>query len=133
MILPVLMTLALLSDPPAAVSAPVVAPVDPVIAEIDRLMTAWQGRPGDPLKGRLGLSSRSATATDGEVVFWIARLSPGAICRTEPATGAFRCDRGAEAQCQLAVAFDRDRKVKTWKAQGAPGACQRFIGQLGPP
>lgn len=131
MMLPVLIALTLLADgpaPPPEAEAP-----DPVFAQIDTLMGAWKGKPGAGLRGRLGLSYGSRQASDGQVIFWRTTISQGTVCRNDPVGGALRCDRGAEAPCQLAVAFDTEMNVKTWRASGAPAACRQFIDKIGTP
>lgn len=131
MILPALMTLALLADGPAP--PPAAETPDPVFAQINALMTAWKGKPGAGLRGRLGLSFGSRPASDGQVIFWRTTVSQGTVCRNDPVGGALRCDRGIEAPCQLAVAFDLEMKVRTWRATGAPAACRQFVDKIGAP
>jgi hypothetical protein len=140
MITPVLAALVLfLADAPAA--APVVAPapaaaapaaaaVDPVTAEINALLAPYKGKNGDPLRGKLGFSAGTRTASDGEVVFWVISVEQETACRMDLATGAMRCDRGEPHQCRLAIAFGADKLVKAWAVTGPPQVCRGFIGLL---
>lgn len=139
MLLPILAALLMLVEapasatPPPAPVAPVVAtpPADPVIAEIDALLTPWKDKAGDPLRGRLGLSHSSKTASDGTVTFW-KTTSESMACGVAP-SGEMRCGVSASAECALGIAFDKTGKVKNWKAQGAPEACRKFVAVLAKP
>ncbi len=142
MLLATFAALLLLADPaPAAVppsvpaaaptTAPAPAATDPVIARLEALMETWRGKSGDPLRGKLGLSQSSKTAADGEAVFWLRRAE--AVGCGIDASGQMRClTAGADAVCVLAIGFDKDGKVKTWRISGAPMACQMFVDELTP-
>lgn len=144
MLLTILAALMILAEAPAATAAPVApvapppadpviaAPVDPVIAQIDALMTEkWKGKRGDGLRGRLGLTHQTKPAKDGEVVFWLTK-SESMGCGID-ASGAMRCGTAASAECALGVAFEKDGKVRSWKAQGSPDACRNFVAILAKP
>jgi hypothetical protein len=117
---------------PSAAPAAAATPVDPVTAEIDRLLTPYKGKSGDPLRGKLGFSVGKREATDGEVVFWIVSLEQPTACGMDPATGAFRCLRGDPIQCRLAIAFDKAGIIKAWAVTGPPEVCRGFIPLLKP-
>lgn len=128
--------------PAAAVSStattPVPAPAEPApmtteqaIARIDALMTAWKGKSGERLRGRLGLSESTRDATDGQVTFWLRR-SEATACGVAPG-GVIRCGVIGGAVCRLAVAFDKSGKVTNWKASGMGEACELFFDDIGAP
>lgn len=142
MILQALAALILLAQaapaPTPDVAPPAPAPVavapqvtDPVILEIDRLMGAWKGKSGENLRGRLGLTTSTRPATDGEVVFWTSRAASMG-CVADPAMG-LRCGSAGEAVCQLGVAFSKDGKVINWRASGSSEACRKFAAAIGEP
>lgn len=122
------------TPPPASPAAPAPAEasaVDPIITQLNALMEAWRGKAGDPLRGKLGLSQTSKSASDGEAFFWVRRAEEVG-CGID-ASGQMRCGTaGANANCVLAVGFDPQGKVKTWKVSGAPAACQMFVDELTP-
>ncbi|ATQ41217.1 hypothetical protein CSW64_01725 [Caulobacter mirabilis] len=94
-------------------------------------METWRGKSGDPLRGKLGLSQSTKTAADGEAVFWLRRAE--AVGCGIDASGQMRClTAGADATCVLAIGFDKQGKVKTWRISGAPPACQMFVDELTP-
>lgn len=115
------------TPPPAAVAA---APVDPVIAEINTLMTPYKGKPGAPLRARLGFSTGTRPAIGGEVVFWDLKVEQETACGMDPRTMAMRCLRGDPSFCRLGVAFDSKGVVTAWLASGAPEVCRQFIDKL---
>jgi len=140
MILPILLAAMMLVDPVAAPLPPITAPapalpdaerptIDPITA-IDRLMEAYKGKPGDRLRGKLGLTHSTKPASDGEVVFWRARAD--SMGCGIGAGGVMRCGSAAGLECQLAVAFDKAGKVATWRASGAPEACVKIAVLLQP-
>ena len=116
---------------PAAPAAP--APVDPVVAEINALLTPHKDKSGDTLRGKLGFSVGRRAARDGEVVFWDANLEQPTTCGMDMATGAMRCLRGEPISCRLAIAFDTAGLVKAWAVTGAPGVCRGFVTLLKAP
>lgn len=141
MLTPILAALALmLAEAPAAAPAPVAAApapaaptaptVDPVTAEINDLLAPYKGKSGDRLRGLLGFSAGTRTASDGEVVFWMITVEQETTCGVDPATMAMRCLRGDPFQCRLAIAFDKQNIVKAWAVTGDPEICRGFIGKL---
>lgn len=135
MLTPILAALALMlaevpaaTLPPAAPAAP--AAVDPVTAEINDLLAPYKGKSGDRLRGLLGFSAGTRTASDGEVVFWMITVEQETTCGVDPATMAMRCLRGDPFQCRLAIAFDKQNVVKAWAVTGDPEICRGFIGKL---
>ena len=129
----------LLAEGPAAVPAPAPTPatvapakpaVDPVIAEIDTLMAPYKGKSGDRLRGKLGFSAGTRTATDGEVVFWELKVEQETTCSMDPKTMDMRCLRGDPYQCRLGIAFDRQGLVAGWAASGVSEVCKGFIDKL---
>ena len=136
MILATLAALLLFAEvaPAPAAAPPTPTPpavTDPVIASLDALMETWRGKPGNPLRGKLGLSHTSKMASDGEAFFWLRRAEQVG-CGID-AAGQMRCgSAGGEATCILAIGFDKDGKVKNWKVSGAPTACQMFVDELTP-
>lgn len=116
------------TPPPAPTPAP--AAVDPVTAEINGLLTPYKGKSGDRLRGLLGFSAGTRTASDGEVVFWMITVEQETTCGVDPATMAMRCLRGDPFQCRLAIAFDKQNIVKAWAVTGDPEICRGFIGKL---
>lgn|GEM_PF-5472269 len=142
MLLPILAALLMFVEAPATTATPTPAPeatapaaapppADPVFAEVDALMTPWKGKAGDGLRGRLGLSHSNKLASDGSVVFWLTKSESMACGVTQ--TGEMRCGTNAMAECALGIAFDKEGKVKTWKLQGAPDACRKFVPILAKP
>ena len=67
---------------PAATATPA-APVNPVTAEINALLEPYRGKSGDRLRGKLGLSSGTRKASDGEVVFWMINVQQEMSCGME--------------------------------------------------
>ncbi|MDP1738619.1 MAG: hypothetical protein Q8L23_14410 [Caulobacter sp.] len=144
MLTPILAALALLlaetpaaAVPPATAPAPAgpaaaAAPVDPVTAEINSLLTPFKGKSGDSVRGKLGFSVGKRDASDGEVVFWIVSIEQPTTCGMDPVTGSFRCLRGEPFQCRLAIAFDKAGIVKAWAVTGPPEVCRGFITLLKP-
>jgi len=145
MLIASLVTLVLmLSDVPAAAATPPAAavaaapattpaapaPVDPVIAEINTLMTPYKGKSGAPLRARLGFSTGTRPAIGGEVVFWDLKVEQETACGMDPRTMAMRCLRGDPSFCRLGVAFDSKGVVTAWLASGAPEVCRQFIDKL---
>ncbi|HRD27622.1 MAG TPA: hypothetical protein PLO65_04910 [Caulobacter sp.] len=120
------------APPPTVPATPAAAPaaVDPVTAEINGLLEPYKGKPGDALRGKLGLSAGVRQASDGEVVFWVLSIEQETVCGMDPATGAMRCLRGDPFQCRLAIAFDKQSAVKAWAVSGDPAVCRGFIGKL---
>lgn len=123
---------------PSTATTPVPAPAEPApmtteqaIARIDVLMTAWKGKSGERLRGRLGLSESTREATDGQVTFWLRR-SEATACGVAPG-GVIRCGVIGGAVCRLAVAFDKTGKVTNWKASGTGEACELFLDEIGAP
>lgn len=123
---------------PAPATAPAPAPQEPppltaeqVIARIDELMAPWKGKSGERLRGQLGLSEAARTASDGEVVFW-ARRAEATACGIG-AGGAIQCGTIGGMQCRLGIAFEKDGKVKSWKASGEAEACELFLEDIGAP
>lgn len=112
--------------PPAGPPAPAVDPMldNPAITEINRLLEPWKGKRGDSLRGKLGLSYSTKTASDGEAVFRIQQIESlgcGVI------GGAMRCGPTGGAECVLAIGFDKQGAVKTWKVKGSAEPCGRFV------
>ena len=145
MLIPGLLSLALLlADGPAAVPAPAPAPppataapvaparpaIDPVIAEIDALMTPYKGKSGDRLRGKLGFTTGTRPASDGEVVFWELKVEQEMSCGMDPRTMIMRCLRGDPHQCRLGIAFDKQGLVSAWAATGVPEVCKGFVEKL---
>ncbi len=121
---------------PAPAAAPAPAPVAPtddaaIFARIDTLMAAWKGKNGDRLRGRLGLSTATRTASDGVVMFWQHR-SEATACGVDSA-GNMSCGMIGGAECRLGVSFELDGRVKGWKASGAGEACEKFADTIGAP
>lgn len=104
--------------------------IDPVIAEINALMTPYKGKSGDRLRGKLGFSSGTRPASDGEVVFWELKVEQEMTCGMDPKTLSMRCLRGDPFQCRLAIAFDRQGLVTAWAASGVPEVCKGFVEKL---
>jgi hypothetical protein len=127
------------SAPPAPVAAPVppaapvVAPVNPVTAQINALIEPYRGKSGDRLRGKLGLSSGTRKASDGEVVFWMINVQQEMSCGVDPASGGMRCLRPEPLQCRIAIAFDTTGIVKAWAVTGAPDICRGFVDLLKAP
>lgn len=122
---------------PAAAATPtdpaVPKPVDPVIAEINALMSVYKDKSGDPVRGKLGFSIGRRPATDGEVVFWDSIVEQPTNCGMDMATGAMRCIRPDPYRCRIAVAFDTKGIVKAWAVTGPPDVCRGFITLLKAP
>lgn len=120
--------------PAAAAAPPAAAPQPPtieqVLAEIDARMAPWKDRSGERLRGMLGLSEGTRTASDGEVVFWL-RKTEATACGID--AGQIRCGAIGGGQCRLGVAFAKDGKVRNWKATGDAGACAAFLSEIGAP
>lgn len=119
--------------PPPGVAAPAVPvkpAVDPVIAEINALMTPYKGKSGDRLRGKLGFSIGKRPAIDGEVVFWELKIEQDMTCGMAPGAMVMRCLRGDPFQCRLAIAFDKQGLVAAWAASGAPEVCRGFVAKL---
>lgn len=125
--------------PPAAATATTSAPapaaaakpaVDPVIAEINALIAPYKGKSGDRLRGKLGFSSGTRPASDGEVVFWELKVEQEMTCGMDPKTLSMRCLRGDPFQCRLGIAFDKQGFVSAWVASGVPEVCKGFVEKL---
>jgi hypothetical protein len=143
MLTPALAALALMfadtvpTAPPPAPPVPVAAPAppvppappapDPVVAEVDAVMAPFKGKSGALLRGRLGLSRSTRAASDGQVIFWVISAAQETACTVDPASGAFRCNRGSPVECQLAIAFDTTGIVKAWAVTGVPLVCREFV------
>lgn len=119
------------TTPVPAVAEPAPMTTEQAIARIDVLMTAWKGKSGERLRGRLGLSESTRDATDGQVTFWLRR-SEATACGVAPG-GVIRCGVIGGAVCRLAVAFDKSGKVTNWKASGTGEACELFFDDIGAP
>lgn len=117
---------------PAATATPA-APVNPVTAEINALLEPYRGKSGDRLRGKLGLSSGTRKASDGEVVFWMINVQQEMSCAMDLASGAMRCLRPEPMQCRMAIAFDATGLVKAWAVTGAPDICRGFVDLLKAP
>jgi hypothetical protein len=117
---------------PAATATPA-APVNPVTAEINALLEPYRGKSGDRLRGKLGLSSGTRKASDGEVVFWMINVQQEMSCGMDLASGAMRCLRPEPMQCRIAIAFDATGIVKAWAVTGAPDICRGFVDLLKAP
>ncbi len=117
---------------PAATATPA-APVNPVTAEINALLEPYRGKSGDRLRGKLGLSSGTRKASDGEVVFWMINVQQEMSCGMDLASGAMRCLRPEPMQCRMAIAFDATGLVKAWAVTGAPDICRGFVDLLKAP
>jgi hypothetical protein len=117
---------------PAATATPT-APVNPVTAEINALIEPYRGKSGDRLRGKLGLSSGTRKASDGEVVFWMINVQQETSCGMDLASGAMRCLRPEPMQCRIAIAFDATGIVKAWAVTGAPDICRGFVDLLKAP
>jgi hypothetical protein len=117
---------------PAATATPA-APVNPVTAEINALLEPYRGKSGDRLRGKLGLSSGTRKASDGEVVFWMINVQQEMSCGVDLASGAMRCLRPEPMQCRIAIAFDATGIVKAWAVTGAPDICRGFVDLLKAP
>lgn len=116
---------------PAPAPAPAPLTTEQAIARIDVLMTAWKGKSGERLRGRLGLSESTRIASDGQVGFWMRR-SEATACGVSDG-GVIRCGVIGGAACRLAVAFDKTGKVTNWKASGVGEACELFFEDIGSP
>lgn len=118
--------------PAPAAAAPADAPPAPptmeeVTARVDALLTPWKGRSGERLRGILGLSEATRTASDGEVVFWSRRAEATACAVTG---GVIQCGTIGGAMCRLGVAFEKDGKVRSWKLSGDALACTIFLDEI---
>jgi len=120
------------ATPPSNVEIPLSDPAafDLVVGEINRLMEPWKGKSGDGLRGRLGLSTTTRLASDGEVVFWTERVE--SLGCGKDGSGVLRCGSVDGGVCTLGVAFAKDGKVKGWKATGSAAACVAFARKLTP-
>lgn len=116
---------------PAPVAAPAAPAVDPVFAEIDRLMAPWKGKSVGDIQGRFGLTETIKEATNGKVIFWIMRTETMSCGVGEG--GAMRCASLTGALCRLGVAVDKEGKITNWKANGGSEACKKFVAALAKP
>lgn len=132
------LALILADAPPAAASpapapAATPAPVDPIVAEINALMTVYKNKSGDPVRGKLGFSIGRRPANDGEVVYWDTIIEQPTSCGMDMTTGAMRCIRAEPYRCRLAVAFDTAGILKAWVVTGPPEVCRGFVTLLKAP